>query len=48
MGNALIDLAKAAGLRVIGVVGGEAKARFARDLERTTSSTASTRRSANE
>jgi NADPH2:quinone reductase len=32
MGNALIDLAKAAGLLVIGVVGGEAKARFARDL----------------
>jgi NADPH:quinone reductase len=32
MGNALIDLAKAAGLVVIGVVGGEAKARFARDL----------------
>ena len=32
MGNALIDLAKAAGLRVIGVVGGDAKARFARDL----------------
>jgi NADPH2:quinone reductase len=32
MGNALIDLAKAAGLTVIGVAGGEAKARFARDL----------------
>jgi NADPH2:quinone reductase len=32
MGNALIDLAKAAGLLVIGVVGGEAKVRFARDL----------------
>src|SRR5215471_13876742 len=32
MGNALIDLAKAAGLVVIGVAGGEAKARFARDL----------------
>jgi NADPH:quinone reductase len=32
MGNALIDLAKAAGLLVIGVVGGDAKARFARDL----------------
>ena len=32
MGNALIDLAKAAGLIVIGVVGGEAKARFAREL----------------
>jgi NADPH2:quinone reductase len=32
MGNALIDLAKAAGLLVIGVVGGAAKARFARDL----------------
>jgi NADPH:quinone reductase len=32
MGNALIDLAKAAGLVVIGVVGGEAKARFAREL----------------
>jgi NADPH2:quinone reductase len=32
MGNALIDLAKAAGLLVIGVAGGEAKARFARDL----------------
>jgi NADPH2:quinone reductase len=32
MGNALIDLAKAASLVVIGVVGGEAKARFARDL----------------
>jgi NADPH:quinone reductase len=32
MGNALIDLAKAAGLRVIGVAGGAEKARFARDL----------------
>jgi NADPH:quinone reductase len=32
MGNALIDLAKAAGLVVIGVAGGEQKARFARDL----------------
>jgi NADPH2:quinone reductase len=32
MGNALIDLAKAAGLQVIGVVGGDAKARFAREL----------------
>jgi NADPH2:quinone reductase len=32
MGNALIDLAKAAQLSVIGVVGGEAKGRFARDL----------------
>jgi NADPH:quinone reductase len=32
MGNALIDLAKVAGLRVIGVAGGEHKARFARDL----------------
>ena len=32
MGNALIDLAKAAGLVVIGVVGSAAKARFARDL----------------
>jgi NADPH:quinone reductase len=32
MGNALIDLAKAAGLIVIGVAGGEGKARFARDL----------------
>jgi NADPH2:quinone reductase len=32
MGNALIDLAKAAGLAVIGVVGGADKARFARDL----------------
>jgi NADPH2:quinone reductase len=32
MGNALIDLAKAAGLLVIGVVGGDAKTRFARDL----------------
>jgi NADPH:quinone reductase len=32
MGNALIDLAKAAGLLVIGVAGGEHKARFARDL----------------
>jgi NADPH2:quinone reductase len=32
MGNALIDLAKAAGLTVIGVAGGEGKARFARDL----------------
>jgi NADPH:quinone reductase len=32
MGNALIDLAKAAGLGVIGVAGGEAKARFAREL----------------
>jgi NADPH2:quinone reductase len=32
MGNALIDLAKAAGLVVIGVVSSEAKARFAREL----------------
>ena len=32
MGNALIDLAKAKGLVAIGVAGGEAKARFARDL----------------
>jgi NADPH2:quinone reductase len=32
MGNALIDLAKAAGLGVIGVAGGEGKARFVRDL----------------
>jgi NADPH2:quinone reductase len=32
MGNALIDLAKAAGLSVIGVVGSEDKARFAREL----------------
>jgi len=32
MGNALIDLAEAAGLIVIGVAGGEDKARFARDL----------------
>ena len=32
MGNALIDLSKAAGLIVIGVAGGEAKARFAREL----------------
>jgi NADPH:quinone reductase len=32
MGNALIDLAKAAGLAVIGVVGSEAKADFARKL----------------
>jgi NADPH2:quinone reductase len=32
MGNALIDLAKAAGLIVIGVAGGEGKARFAREL----------------
>jgi NADPH:quinone reductase len=32
MGNALIDLAKAAGLMVIGVVSSEAKARFAREL----------------
>ena len=32
MGNALIDLAKIAGLTVIGVVGSEDKARFARDL----------------
>jgi NADPH2:quinone reductase len=32
MGNALIDLAKAAGLIVIGVAGGERKARFAREL----------------
>jgi NADPH:quinone reductase len=32
MGNALIDLAKAAGLVVIGVVSGEAKVRFARAL----------------
>jgi NADPH:quinone reductase len=32
MGNALIDLAKAAGLGVIGVVSSAAKARFAREL----------------
>src|SRR5579862_1168366 len=32
MGNALIDLAKVAGLTVIGVVSSEAKARFARDV----------------
>jgi NADPH:quinone reductase len=32
MGNALIDLAKAAGLMVIGVVSSGDKARFARDL----------------
>jgi NADPH:quinone reductase len=32
MGNALIDLAKAAGLVVIGVVSGEVKMRFAREL----------------
>jgi len=32
MGNALIDLAKVADLSVIGVVGGETKARFARQL----------------
>jgi len=32
MGNALIDLSKAAGLTVIGVVSSEEKARFARDL----------------
>jgi NADPH:quinone reductase len=32
MGNALIDLAKAADLRVIGVVSSEEKARFVRDL----------------
>jgi NADPH2:quinone reductase len=32
MGNALIDLAKAAGLIVIGVVSNDDKARFARDL----------------
>jgi len=32
MGNALIDLAKAAGLTIIGVVSSEAKARFAREL----------------
>jgi NADPH2:quinone reductase len=32
MGNALIDLAKAAGVIVIGIAGGEGKARFARDL----------------
>src|SRR3984893_8913465 len=32
MGNALIDLAKAAALTVIGVVSNEEKARFARDL----------------
>ena len=32
MGNALIDLAKAAGLRVIGVVSSEDKARFVCDL----------------
>ncbi len=32
MGNALIDLAKIAGLTIIGVVSSEAKARFAREL----------------
>lgn len=32
MGNALIDLAKAAGLLVIGVAGSAAKTRFARDV----------------
>ena len=32
MGNALIDLAKAAGLIALGVAGGERKARFAREL----------------
>jgi NADPH2:quinone reductase len=32
MGNALIDLAKAAGLTVIGVVSSDAKVRFAREL----------------
>jgi NADPH:quinone reductase len=32
MGNALIDLAKAAGLTIVGVVSSEAKARFAREL----------------
>jgi NADPH:quinone reductase len=32
MGNALIDLAKAAGLTVIGVAGGAGKGRFAREL----------------
>src|SRR5580704_11772641 len=32
MGNALIDIAKAAGLVAIGVAGGAEKARFARDL----------------
>jgi NADPH2:quinone reductase len=32
MGNALIDLAKVAGLTIIGVVSSEAKARFAREL----------------
>jgi len=32
MGNALIDLARVAGLTIIGVVSNEAKARFARDL----------------
>ena len=32
MGNALIDLAKAAGLMVIGIVSSAAKARFAREL----------------
>ena len=32
MGNALIDIAKAGGLVVIGVAGGAEKARFARDL----------------
>lgn len=32
MGNALIDLAKATGLAVIGVVSSDSKARFARDL----------------
>src|SRR5262249_13547832 len=32
MGNALIDLAKAAGLMVIGVAGGAQKTRFAREL----------------
>jgi NADPH2:quinone reductase len=32
MGNALIDLAKAAGLIVVGIAGSETRARFARDL----------------
>ena len=32
MGNALIDLAKSANLTIIGVVGSDEKARFAREL----------------
>ena len=34
IGNALIDLAKAAELIVIGVISSEEKARFARELQR--------------